>query len=440
MSTIDLSNIAEGQIVSTTFSVSRNASFDNTVDFYEIDSDGGVVDPVSGNVIAPGEEGYREAALANRVGLALRTENGITSEFVAELESGKQYAPLIAIESAIEPLRGTPVIYFTYSEANTDGFDHVRNSSDNFFEFEDFVNGGDADFNDLVIDVSFDEAILGPPVVVEEPAIEEPVVEEPAIEEPAIEEPVVEEPAIEEPVVEEPAIEEPVVEEPAIEEPVVEEPAIEEPVVEEPAIEEPVVEEPVVEEPVVEEPAIEEPVVEEPVVEEPAIEEPVVEEPVVEEPAIEEPVVEEPTQPTVQGVVFDVVPGDAFIVQNLDSTVENGEFSFDPEGTQPGFFSIADVDLDFGAGIASIAFDFDEQSTTGNDTIGFDDLSFYRFVIQPEPGVPAIESVTIRDLDNSLGLESRNISFTDSLININTNVLDLSAGGEAVLDIEFANL
>ena len=385
MNTIDLSNIAEGQIVSTTFSVSRNASFDNTVDFYETDSNGGVVDPVSGNVIAPGEEGYREAALANRVGLALRTENGITSEFIAELESGKQYAPLIAIESAIEPLTSIPIIYFSYSEANPDGFDHVRNSSDNVFEFEDFVNGGDADFNDLVIDVSFDEAILEPPAVIE-PVVIEPVVIEPAVIEPAVIEPAVIEPAVIEPAVIEPAVIEPVVIEP-------------------------VVIEPVVIEPVVIEPAVIEPVVIEPVV-----------------------------QPTVQGVVFNVVPGDAFLVQNLDSTVENGEFSFDPEGTQPGFFSISDVDLDLGAGIASIAFDFDEQSTTGDDTIGFDDLSFYRFVFLPEPGVPAIESVTIRDPNNSLGLEPRDISFTDSFVNINTNVLDISAGGEVVLDIEFANL
>ena len=68
MDTINLSNIAEGEFVSTTFSVSRDASFDNTVDFYEVNSDGSVIDPVSGNIIAPGEAGYREAALANRVG------------------------------------------------------------------------------------------------------------------------------------------------------------------------------------------------------------------------------------------------------------------------------------------------------------------------------------------------------------------------------------
>ena len=365
MDTINLSNIAEGEFVSTTFSVSRDAGFDNTVDFYEVNSDGSVIDSVSGNIIAPGEAGYREAALANRVGLALRTENRTTSEFFAELEGGKQYAPLIAIESAIEPLRSNPVIYFTYSEANADGFDHVRNSSDNVFGFEDLVNGGDADFNDLVIDVSFNE-------VTPEPLVE-PIPAPPTIES---------------------------------------------------AIEPPVVE------PIPAPPAIESAI------------EPVVEptpEPLTIEPAIE-PVEEPTTQFTIDGVAANSAPNSAEprSIQPLDTTVENGEFSFDAEGAGTGFFSIVDVDFDLSAGVGSIAFDVNE-STTGKDISSFEDIPEYRFVAPFGSGLPTFESVTLRDPGNTLGLESTDVSLFENFISVNTNGIDFATGGAAVLDITFAD-
>ena len=414
MDTINLSNIAEGEFVSTTFSVSRDAGFDNTVDFYEVNSDGSVIDSVSGNIIAPGEAGYREAALANRVGLALRTENRTTSEFFAELEGGKQYAPLIAIESAIEPLRSNPVIYFTYSEANADGFDHVRNSSDNVFGFEDLVNGGDADFNDLVIDVSFNE-------VTPEPLVE-PIPAPPTIQ-PAIE-PVVEStpapPAIEsaiEPVVE--PTPEPLTIEPAIEPPVVE------PIPEPPAIESAI-------EPVVEPtPA--------PLTIEPAIEPPIVE-PTPEPPTPEPPVVEPTTQPTIDGVAANSAPNSAEprSIQPLDPTVENGEFSFDAEGAGTGFFSIVDVDFDLSAGVGSIAFDVNE-STTGKDISSFEDIPEYRFVAPFGSGLPTFESVTLRDPGNTLGLESTDVSLFEDFISVNTDGIDFASGGAAVLDITFAD-
>ena len=356
---IDLSAIAEGDTVLTEFSVAREASFNNTVDFYEVNADGSVVDPESGETITVGEAGYTEAALANRVGLELASENGETSEFSTELEGGRFYAPVLAVESSFDVLSDTdpnndPDLYFTYSDANADGFDHVNNSALNVFEFEDQTNGGDEDFNDLIVTVSFGDTSAGEVPVIEEPVADAPVAEAPVEESEAIDEPVTDEPAIEPPVdesVAEPvdapidatvdeapveeseAIDEPVVDEPAIEPPVdesVAEPvdapvdatvdeapveeseAIDEPVVDEPAIDPPVdesVAEPVDapidatvdEAPVEESEAIDEPVTDEPAIEPPVdesvaepIDAPVDEAPVEESEAIDEPVVDEP--------------------------------------------------------------------------------------------------------------------------------------------------
>lgn len=46
-----------------------------------------------------------------------------------------------------------PSVYFPYLGANRDGFDHIRSLGDNVFGFEDLPNGGDRDYNDMLIQV-----------------------------------------------------------------------------------------------------------------------------------------------------------------------------------------------------------------------------------------------------------------------------------------------
>lgn len=46
-------------------------------------------------------------------------------------------------------------VYFSYIEANFDGVDRVRLLGDNSWGFEDLPQGGDMDFNDIVIQASF---------------------------------------------------------------------------------------------------------------------------------------------------------------------------------------------------------------------------------------------------------------------------------------------
>lgn len=150
---LDLSNSANQAI---TFSVTRNAAFDNTVDFYQVNADGSVIDPDSGAIIAPGEAGYAEAAIANRLRLDLRADNGSTTEFSTQLDGGVLYAPVIAANGNFSSFNdgdssNDPKVYFTYEAANVDGFDHVVSFEANQFGFEDLLNGGDRDFNDIIV-------------------------------------------------------------------------------------------------------------------------------------------------------------------------------------------------------------------------------------------------------------------------------------------------
>ena len=179
---INLTAVDEGEGVLTEFTVDRQAGYNNTIDFYEVNADGSVTDSDTGATIAVGEEGYTEAAVAHRVGLNLATESGTTSEFLAELAGGKYYAPVIAVDSDFEAFSDDssdshPTVYFGYSEANVDNSGHVRNSEPNVFEFEDLPNNGDADFNDVVVTVSSDNPSLSFADSVDEVAADEVVVE-----------------------------------------------------------------------------------------------------------------------------------------------------------------------------------------------------------------------------------------------------------------------
>ena len=387
---IDLSAISDQEVTFTTaFDVSREAGLENTVDFYEVNADGSVIDD-SGETITVGEEGYTEAALYNRVGLELATENGTVSEFSTELQGGKLYAPLIAVDSSIEALSddnpdNDPAIYFTYSDANVDGFDHIRSPRINRFEFEDLPNGGDEDFNDLVVDVSFQEESLIDPLV------DEPVVEEPAVE------------------------------------PVVDE-VVDEPVVEEPQVE------PVVE-PVVDE------VVDEPVIEE------VVDEPVVDEPVTEEASEDSSTLTNFEGAEIQVqifAPDLESPTSDPITAVVNDGIEFDddlPPSDNPGdnlFPANVDIDLTGGiAGEGSISFTVDEDQTPDSFIPG--DFNGYVFT-DISGDLPAIENVTLDESVNTLGLEPSDITFSENTFEVNVESLRAEPGLTALLDVDFADV
>ncbi|MEQ8753401.1 MAG: DUF4114 domain-containing protein [Coleofasciculus sp. G1-WW12-02] len=143
---IDLRDQVTGMIPAQ-FGVNSEADYDNNFGFYLIDDpDGRIGD------LRPGDPGYAEAAVRQR----LDTNAG--------LPAGTLVAPFIIADGTAEefltknPLNqsGEDVMaYFAFMGANPDGVDHVRLLGDNTIGFEDEWNGGDRDYNDMVVQVTF---------------------------------------------------------------------------------------------------------------------------------------------------------------------------------------------------------------------------------------------------------------------------------------------
>ncbi|MEO1432064.1 MAG: DUF4114 domain-containing protein, partial [Cyanobacteria bacterium J06633_8] len=157
---IDLTNLSQ-PLVTANFSVFREAAFNNEVYFYQVDAEGKV------DGLTPNTSTYLEAALNNLV------KDAVTGEFVkfeaanqgvttgtAQIETGSIIAPLIVINGTLSQLTdddisNDPTVYFPYLGANPDGIDHIRLLGDNTFGFEDLPNGGDLDYNDMIVKINF---------------------------------------------------------------------------------------------------------------------------------------------------------------------------------------------------------------------------------------------------------------------------------------------
>jgi len=152
---LDLQDITG--MVDTTFTVNREAAFDNFVGFYAVVDENGGID-VDGDGIAdvnPGDAGYTEAAIASyesTIGLA--TADNVESVFEDDIMGGALYAPLVVVDGTIEDaLAGTKEVYFSFASANADGFDHII-ATETGFAVEDWENGGDQDFDDIIITIA----------------------------------------------------------------------------------------------------------------------------------------------------------------------------------------------------------------------------------------------------------------------------------------------
>ena len=140
-----------------TFDVYRNAGYTNLVGFYAIENEQGQIFDDFGNLLNPGDNGYREAALANRLtDVNLTGTNGQLESFTTDVKMGQLLASFIVVDGTLEQLTDSnimndPDIYFTHMGANSDGVDHIRLLGDNTFGFEDLSGGGDLDYNDMVV-------------------------------------------------------------------------------------------------------------------------------------------------------------------------------------------------------------------------------------------------------------------------------------------------
>ncbi|MGB6297995.1 MAG: tandem-95 repeat protein [Rivularia sp. (in: cyanobacteria)] len=151
-----------GETVEAEFSIYREAVFNNYVGFYEInDVEGNITDPLTGNVLKPGDAGYIQTAVGNRVaGIDLEVENQSVKTLSGEFTSGSLFTPFIITNASPTEVLDTdtendPAVYFPFLNANADGVDHIRLLANNVFGFEDLPNGGDLDYNDIVITANF---------------------------------------------------------------------------------------------------------------------------------------------------------------------------------------------------------------------------------------------------------------------------------------------
>ena len=144
--------------VKATFTLNREAAYNNSVGFYRVIDESGAISTGNG-IILPGQKGYAEAAVkdSQSLGINLGVENQGTATFNSSL--GKAlFAPFIISNGTTEQvLTGQKVndIFFSYLGANSDKVDHIRMLGDNTFGFEDLAAGGDLDYNDIVLKVNF---------------------------------------------------------------------------------------------------------------------------------------------------------------------------------------------------------------------------------------------------------------------------------------------
>ncbi len=141
--------------VTINFTVDREAMYDNTVAFYIIeDTQGTITDPVTGNKFKPSDgEAYVQLAIELREpGLELSTDSQSSITIQDTLLGGSYYAPFLIADGDIDSLEGDfSQVYFSFPEANSDGVEHIRSLGNNILGFEDLSNGGDNDFDDLLI-------------------------------------------------------------------------------------------------------------------------------------------------------------------------------------------------------------------------------------------------------------------------------------------------
>ncbi|MEH2224493.1 putative Ig domain-containing protein, partial [Nostoc sp.] len=157
---IDLRDVK--QLVKAEFVVHREAAFNNFVGFYQITDESGGIDTNGDGTadVLVGQAGYTQAAINNRVaGIDLSVANEGTASFTGTFQPGAIFVPFIIVNAGADAIvdsnpNNDPAVYFSFLGANTDKADHIRLLGNNAFGFEDLANGGDRDYNDLIVRVN----------------------------------------------------------------------------------------------------------------------------------------------------------------------------------------------------------------------------------------------------------------------------------------------
>ncbi|MBD2243465.1 DUF4114 domain-containing protein [Nostoc sp. FACHB-888] len=157
---INLQGVA--QSAKADFKVNREASFNNFVGFYKVtDQNGGIDTNNDGTAdILVGQAGYTEAAIRGRVtGIDLTVNNQGSATYTGTFGADSVFAPFMIVDGRPDAIldsnvNNDPKVYFAFLGANSDKVDHIRLLGNNTFGFEDLANGGDKDYNDVIVQVN----------------------------------------------------------------------------------------------------------------------------------------------------------------------------------------------------------------------------------------------------------------------------------------------
>src|SRR6516165_10684951 len=139
---------------------SHEAVFNNEVGVFAVQDSSGRV-----NGLLPSDPGYVQAALSSaQVLFRTSTPNGTEKDLT--FSGGSQLAFYIVQNDTTanaqtrnpqDTLASGPPVWFSLDGVNPDQFDHVRatqlSNGTGLFSFEDQTNGGDQDFNDMIVGV-----------------------------------------------------------------------------------------------------------------------------------------------------------------------------------------------------------------------------------------------------------------------------------------------
>ncbi|MGQ4647130.1 cadherin-like domain-containing protein [Lyngbya aestuarii] len=147
--------------VSASYTVHREADFDNVAGFYVVQNEqGAILDELTGQLVNPGDEGYGQIAIRQRLDLELSVENQGTVNISSQLDAGVLLAPFLMVDGSLDDFQSSGFslsqssseVYFAFLGANSDGADHITLLGDNQWGFEDLPSAvSDKDYNDLTI-------------------------------------------------------------------------------------------------------------------------------------------------------------------------------------------------------------------------------------------------------------------------------------------------
>lgn len=152
--------------IKATFSVYREAAYNNSVYFYALGDETGVIfDPVTKQALKPTDAGYLQTALRNALP-DINLSNANKGETTANgiFKKGGIYAPIIVVNSTKDAFldsnpNNNPEAYTPFALGNSDKVDHVRLFGNNTFGFEDIKGGGDLDYNDMIVKVALSPVV-----------------------------------------------------------------------------------------------------------------------------------------------------------------------------------------------------------------------------------------------------------------------------------------